>query len=190
MVCPRSSDRVLVIRPEFESARLTFRRLDTGDAPFLIRLLNEPSFIENIGDRGVRSVEDAHRYLREGPFAMYERYGFGLWRVARRTDDEPIGMCGLLKREMLADFDLGYAYLPEHWGQGHAFEAAQATLRDAAARFGLRRAIGVVSPGNIASIRLLEKLGMRFEGVFPLQPQEPEVRVYGCSLTPDGVTGA
>ncbi len=172
--------------PEFVSSRLSFRRLELDDAGFLIRLLNEPSFIEHIGDRGVRTVADAHRYLREGAFAMYERYGFGLWRVARRSDDVPIGMCGLLKRAALADFDLGYAYLPEHWRQGYAFEAAQATLRDAARRFGLRRVIGIVSPGNIASIQLLEKLGMRFEGVFPMDSREPEVRLYGCALGPDG----
>jgi RimJ/RimL family protein N-acetyltransferase len=180
----------LATLPEFETARLTLRRLEPGDAPFLLRLLNEPSFIEHIGDRGVRSVEDAHRYLREGPFAMYERYGFGLWRVARKSDDEPIGMCGLLKREALADFDLGYAYLPEHWGRGYALEAARGTLSDAARRFGLRRAIGIVSPGNAASIRLLEKLGMRFEGVFPLDSSDPEVKIYGCALGPEGPSGA
>jgi RimJ/RimL family protein N-acetyltransferase len=180
----------LATHPEFESARLTFRRLELGDAPFLIELLNEPSFIEHIGDRGVRSVDDAHRYLREGPFAMYERYGFGLWRVARRTDDEPIGMCGLLKREALPDFDLGYAYLPRHWGQGYALEAARATMRDAARRFGLRRVIGIVSPGNTASIRLLERLGMRFEGDFPLDSREPEVKLYGCTLGTEGPTDA
>ena len=180
--------------PEFESARLTFRRLEPGDSGFLIRLLNEPSFIEHIGDRGVRTADDARRYLREGPFAMYEKYGFGLWRVARRTDDEPIGMCGLLKREALPDFDLGYAYLPGYWRQGYAFEAAQATLRDAARRFGLRRVIGVVSPGNTASIRLLEKLGMRFERAFPQDmhddSREPEVLLYGCALGPEGLSGA
>lgn len=190
MACPPSSARALATLPEFESARLTFRRLELGDSGFLLRLLNEPSFIEHIGDRGVRTVEDAHRYLREGPFAMYERYGFGLWRVARRTDDAPIGMCGLLKREPLRDFDLGYAYLPDHWRQGYAFEAAQATLRDAARRFGLRRVIGIVSPGNTASVRLLEKLGMRFEGGFPLGVGEPEVLMYGRAIDPGDPSGA
>lgn len=172
----------MAIPPELETARLTLHRLALDDAPFLIRLLNDPSFIANIGDRGVRSIEDAHRYLREGPFAMYQRYGFGLWRAVRRTDREPVGMCGLLRRDTLPDADLGYAYLPEHRGQGYAFEAARATLQHAARKFGLTRVAAVVSPGNTASIRVLEKLGMQFERMFPMNPEEPEVRLYGRQL--------
>jgi len=172
----------LAIPPELETARLTLRRLDLYDAPFVLRLLNEPSFIQNIGDRGVRSIEDAHRYLREGPLAMYERFGFGLWHTARKSDGNAVGMCGLLRRDSLPDVDIGYAYLPEYWGQGFAFEAADATLRHAAKKFGLRRLIGVVSPGNSGSIRVLEKLGMRFEGMHAMHPGEPEVRLYGRTL--------
>ena len=178
-----SSGRDLAILPELETARLTLRRLEFDDAPFLIRLLNEPSFIENIGDRAVRSTEDAHRYLREGPLAMYESHGFGLWLVARRADDAPIGMCGLLRRDNLPDSDLGYAYLPEHWGKGYAFEAADAVLRHAARKFGLARVLGVVSPGNPGSIRVLEKIGMRFERMQSMNPGEPELRLYGRDLS-------
>jgi RimJ/RimL family protein N-acetyltransferase len=172
----------LAIPPEFQTARLTGRRLDFDDAPFLVGLLNQPSFLANIGDRGVRNVEDAHRYLREGPLAMYERHGFGLWHVSRRADGAAMGMCGLLKRDILPDVDLGYAFLPQFWGQGHAFEAAEATLRQAAEKFGLTRVVGVVSEGNAASIRVLEKLGMRFERLFSMRPEEPDVRLYGRSL--------
>src|SRR6187402_3724498 len=102
----RSSGRDLAILPEFETARLTLRRLEFEDATFIVRLLNERSFIENIGDRGVRSVEDAHRYLREGPIAMYEKHGFGLWRVTRNSDGTAVGMCGLLKRDNLSHVDI------------------------------------------------------------------------------------
>jgi len=158
------------------------RCLDFDDAPFVVRLLNEPSFLQNIGDRGVRSIEDAHRYLREGPLAMYERFGFGLWHTARKSDGAAVGMCGLLRRDNLPDVDIGYAYLPEYWGQGFAFEAAEATLRHAAKKFGLRRVIGVVSVGNTGSIRVLEKVGMRFEGMHLMNPGEPEVRLYGRTL--------
>jgi RimJ/RimL family protein N-acetyltransferase len=172
----------LAILPELETARLTLRRLDFGDAAFLVGLLNQPSFLANIGDRGVRNVEDAHRYLREGPMAMYEKHGFGLWHVARRADGVAMGMCGLLRRDFLPDVDLGYAFLPEHWGQGYAFEAADATLRHAATKFGLSRVIGVVSENNTASIRVLEKLGMSFERMVSMRPDEPDVRLYGRSL--------
>lgn len=182
MACLPSSARALATPPEIQTARLTLRRLEFADAPFLVGLLNQPSFLANIGDRGVRTVEDAHRYLREGPMAMYEKHGFGLWHVAQRSDDAPVGMCGLLRRDVLPDVDLGYAFLPEYWGRGYAFEAAAATLREASARFGLTRVVGVVSEGNSASIRVLEKLGMRYERLVSLRPNEPDVRLYGTSL--------
>jgi ribosomal-protein-alanine N-acetyltransferase len=167
---------------ELATPRLVLRRLEFADSPFLVRLLNEPSFLANIGDRGVRNIEDAHRYLREGPFAMYQSHGFGLWHASRRSDGVSIGMCGLLKRDVLPAPDIGYAYLPEHWGQGYAFEAAEATLRHAVAKFGLQRVVGVVSEGNAGSIRVLEKLGMRFERMFSMSPDEPDVRLYGRDL--------
>jgi ribosomal-protein-alanine N-acetyltransferase len=176
----------LAILPELETARLVLRRFVLDDAPFVVTLLNEPSFIRNIGDRGVRSIEDAHGYLRAGPMAMYERYGFGLWHASRKSDGAPVGMCGLLKRDILPDVDVGYAYLPSYWGLGFAFEAAEATLNHGARRFGLQRIIGVVSEGNTASIRVLEKLGMRFERMYPMHAGEPDVRLYGRSLPTGG----
>jgi ribosomal-protein-alanine N-acetyltransferase len=172
----------LAILPEFETARLALRRFEFDDAAFIVRLLNEPSFIENIGDRNVRSITDAHRYLRDGPMAMYEKHGFGLWHVARHCDGVAVGMCGLLKRDNLPDVDIGYAFLPEHWGVGYAFEATEATMRHAAAKFRLERVIAVVSQGNAASIRLLEKLGFGFERMFAMREDEPEVRLYGRTL--------
>jgi len=172
----------LAIPPELETSRLVLRRLVFDDAPFLVALLNQPSFIANIGDRGVRNVEDAHRYLRDGPHAMYERHGHGLWHVARKPDGVGVGLCGLLKRDNLPHVDVGYAYLPEFWGQGYAVEAAAATLAHGAGKFGLTRIIGVVSEGNSASIRVLEKIGMRFEGMYCMHPGEPEVRLYGCAF--------
>jgi len=153
-----------------------------SNQPRFVELLNQPSFLRNIGDRGVRNVADAHRYLREGPMAMYAKYGFGLWRASRRSDDTFVGMCGLLKRDILPDVDIGYAFLPGHWGQGYAFEAANATMELGARRFGLNRIIGVVSDHNAASIRVLEKVGMRFERMYPMHPGEPDVRLYAVDL--------
>jgi ribosomal-protein-alanine N-acetyltransferase len=180
---PLSSDPVLATPCELETERLTLRRFVFEDASFLVTLLNEPSFIQNIGDRCVRSIEDAHRYIREGPMAMYEKYGFGLWHTSRKSDGTPVGMCGLLKRDNLPDVDVGYAYLPAHWGMGYAIEAAAATVSHGTRKFGLQRVIGVVSEGNLPSIRVLEKLGMRFERMYPMHPGEPEVRLYGRSLS-------
>jgi ribosomal-protein-alanine N-acetyltransferase len=182
MACPPSSARGLATLPELETRRLSLRRLEFSDAEFLVGLLNQPSFLANIGDRGVRNIEDAHRYLREGPMAMYERFGFGLWHVSRRADGAAMGMCGLLRRDFLPDVDIGYALLPEYWRQGFAFEAAHATLTHAARRFGLQRVIAVVSEGNEGSIRVIEKLGMKFERMVSMRPNEPDVRLYGRSL--------
>lgn len=158
------------------------RRLEFTDAPFVVALLNEPSFLENIGDRGVRNIDDAHRYLREGPMMMYEKYGFGLWHAARKSDGVGVGMCGLLKRDILPDVDIGYAYFPAHWGQGYAFEAADATMQHAARKFGLKRVIGVVSDHNAGSIRVLEKVGMTFERMHSMRADEPDVRLYGVTF--------
>jgi [ribosomal protein S5]-alanine N-acetyltransferase len=176
----------LAIHPEFETQRLVLRRLRLDDAAFIVELLNQPSFIKNIGDRGVRSIEDAHAYLRDGPMAMYEQFGLGLLHVARKSDGAAVGMCGLLRRDVLPDVDLGYAFLPEYWGSGFAFEAAQGTLRHAGGKLRLKRVIGVVSVGNAASIRVLEKLGMRFERMHAMYPDEPEVCLYGVELTSTG----
>ena len=114
----------MAILPELETARLSLRRFVLDDAPSIVELLTQPSFIRNIGDRGVRNVDDATRYLRDGPLAMYEQYGFGLWRASRRVDDVFVGTFGWLKRDILPDVDVGYAFLPGYWGQGYAFEAA------------------------------------------------------------------
>lgn len=182
MACLRSSGRDLAIPPEFETPRLSLRRLDAGDAPFLVDLLNQPSFLANIGDRGVRTPEDALRYLRDGPLAMYERCGFGLWLLSRKSDGAAIGLCGLLRRDTLPDADVGYALLPPYWGAGYASEAVQATLRHAREKFGLRRVVAIVSEGNDASVRVLEKAGMKYEGRVTVTEGAPEVLLFGVAL--------
>jgi ribosomal-protein-alanine N-acetyltransferase len=179
---PRSSAPGLGIPHELTTSRLVLRRLELDDAAFVVRLLNEPSFLENIGDRGVRDEKDAHRYLREGPLAMYAKYGFGLWHASLKSDGTAIGMCGLLQRDSLPDPDIGYAYFPAHWGKGYALEAAEATLRHGAEKFGLRRIIAVVSQHNAGSIRVLEQIGMQFERMHSMDPGKADVRLYGRAL--------
>lgn len=163
-----------------QTRRLVLREFTAGDAPFIVRLLNEPSFIENIGDRKVRTEADAIRYLEDGPLASYARHGHGLWMV--ELDQRPAGMCGLLKRDQLPEVDVGYAFLPEFWSRGYAREAVAATLDFARGR-GLRRVLAIVSPGNEPSIRLLEKLGFHPEGRRRLPPAAGEVDVFALSLT-------
>lgn len=147
-----------------DTDRLLLRQLTLEDAAFILRLVNDADWLRHIGDKNVHSLEYAQAYLRNGPLAMYEKFGHGLWLVLRKTDAAPMGMCGLIKRDSLPDVDIGFAYLPEFRSQGYAREAAAATLLYAQQQLGLRRVVAITSPANLASIRLLEKIGLRNEG--------------------------
>ena len=146
-----------------ETERLILRELTFDDAPFILTLLNDPSFLRYINDKNVRNLEDARQYMLNGPMASYARNGFGLYLVELKDTAVPIGLSGLLKREELPDADIGFAFLPDYWGKGFAFESACAVMSDARERLGLNRVLAIVMPDNDASIKLLEKLGMRFE---------------------------
>lgn len=163
--------------PVLETERLVLRRLTTDDAQFMLELLNDPAFIEHIGDKGVRTVADAQAYLLSGPIASYGQFGYGLYRVELRESGERIGMCGLLKRESLPDTDIGFAYLPRFRSQGYALEAAAAVLDYARRTVGLKRILAIVSPANERSIRLLEKLGLSFERMVQMSADEPPIKL-------------
>lgn len=162
-----------------ETERLILRRLTTDDAGFILELLNQPSFLRHIGDKGVRNIDDAVRYIETGPLASYERFGFGLYLVELNTTGAPIGLCGLLKRDTLPDVDVGFAFLPAFWSQGYAFESASAVMTYGRGVVGLRRIVAITSPDNHASISLLEKIGLRFERMIKLSEDQSEVRLFG-----------
>ncbi len=162
----------------FETDRLVLRRLTVEDAPFILRLLNEPSFLEHIGDRGVRNLADAKQYLLSGPVASYERHGFGLFLVELKEGGAPIGICGLLKRDALDDVDLGFAFVPESWSKGYAFESTTATLAYAHNVRQLKRVVAITSPDNVASINLLVKLGFYFDRMVLMPGDKHEVKLF------------
>lgn len=164
-----------------ETERLILRRLTIDDAEFILELLNDASFLRYIGDKGVRNIDDAVRYLNTGPIASYERFGFGLYLVELKTSGEPIGMCGLLKRDTLPHVDVGFAFLPTFWSQGYAFESAAAVMAFGREALGLRRIVAITSPENQASISLLEKIGLRFERMIKLGEDQSEVRLFGTT---------
>lgn len=168
-------------RTVLETERLRLRHFSLDDVPFILKLLNDPSFIENIGDKGVRTLEDARAYIHSGPAASYEKFGFGLWLVELKDSTDSIGMCGLLKREILDDVDIGYAFLPEFWSQGYALESTAAVLSYAKRQFGLSRVVAVVNAENESSIRLLRKLGFEYERMIRLKSDEPEIKLFGSS---------
>lgn len=153
-----------------ETKRLILRHFTFNDLAFVLELLNEPSFIENIGDKGVRNREDARRYLVEGPLGSYVENGYGLNLVVRKQSGERLGMCGLVKRPQLNDPDIGFAFLPQYWNQGYAFESAAAALHHGREELGLETIVGIVAPGNQPSIKLLEKLGLQEEKELEMGP--------------------
>lgn len=165
-----------------ETERLILRWLSTDDAEFIVELLNQPSFLRYIGDKGVRSNADAVQYIQTGPVASYERFGFGLYLVELKETGAPIGICGLLKRDSLPDVDVGFAFLPAFWSQGYALESAAAVMTYGREVLGLRRIVAITSPDNDASIRLLEKIGLRFECLIKLADDQSEVRLFGTNV--------
>jgi RimJ/RimL family protein N-acetyltransferase len=166
------------VPPTLSTQRLTLRELTPADAPFILELLNDPDFIRFIADRGVRSVEDAVRYIENGPRAMYARHGIGLMLVELTEGGQPVGICGLLRRDGLDDPDLGFAFLPEHRGKGYAAEAAAATLAHGRDELGLGRILAITSLDNHASGRVLEKLGFRFDRIVTMPGDPEELRLY------------
>ena len=171
-----------------ETDRLILQRLSADDAAFMLELLNDADFLRDIGDRGVRTVDDARTYIANGPVASYEQFGFGLYLVKLKGRDVPIGICGLLKREALEDVDIGFAFLPAYRSQGYAVESAAAVMDHGRRDFGLKRLVAIVSPANDRSARLLGKMGFRFERLVTLTPDAPEVQLF-ASLTSACLSG-
>lgn len=156
--------------------------MSEADAAFALEVLNDPDFKRNVADRGVRTLEDARRFISERFAASYRRHGFGLWLVETKDAGAPAGICGLVKREGLPGVDIGYAFLPPFRAKGYAYESASAVLGHARDVLGLRRLYAIVNPDNNGSIRVLEKLGMRFERMLKLPGEEPEVKLFSADL--------
>ncbi len=161
-----------------ETKRLILRHFCIDDAEFIIRLLNEPSFIKQIGDKGIRTGEDAKQYLLSGPIDSYDRFGYGLNMVELRKSGEPVGMCGLVRREDLDDADIGYAFLEQHWSRGYAAESAEAVMRHARETLNMQRIVAIVAPDNHSSIRLLEKIGLTFERMIRRADDDEELKFF------------
>jgi RimJ/RimL family protein N-acetyltransferase len=161
-----------------ETPRLSMRLMRSDDAEFYLTLQNTEGWRKNIGDRGIRSVEAARQALLDGPLAMQARHGFSLLAVERKGLPGTIGMCGLVKRDMLPEVDIGYGFLPEYWGQGYAFEAASRVLAHARDDLGLKRLMGISARHNAGSIRILEKLGLQLQEVIRTSDSDPGTLLY------------
>lgn len=148
----------------------------------MLRLVNEPSWLRYIGDKGVTTIADAERYILNGPVKMYADVGFGLYLVALKEQQHPIGICGLIKRQALEDVDLGFALAADYCGHGYAYEAALATLAHGKIDFGLHRIVAITSADNAASLGLLIRLGFKSERKVRLAPNGDELELYAIAL--------
>jgi [ribosomal protein S5]-alanine N-acetyltransferase len=160
------------------TARLALRQLELSDAAFILELLNDAAFLRFIGDKGVRTLADARQYIRNGPIDSYGRHGFGLYATCLR-DGTPIGICGLVKRDGLADVDVGFAFLLRYRSQGYAVESASAVLAHARRVLRLQRIVAITSPENADSIAVLERIGLKFERMIRLAERSPELKLFG-----------
>jgi [ribosomal protein S5]-alanine N-acetyltransferase len=158
--------------------RLVIRRLEPGDSAFVLELLNDPSFIRNIGDRGVRDAEGARNYIARSAIASHEKHGYGLDLVELEATAEPIGICGLVRRDYLDDPDIGFAFLPRYTGHGYAVESAAAVLEHARNVLKLPRVLAIVSPDNVRSIRVIEKIGLRYQRMITPPGESLAVRLF------------
>jgi RimJ/RimL family protein N-acetyltransferase len=161
-----------------ETERLIVRHLTQDDGEFILELLNEPDFIRNIADRGVRTIEDAQAYIHNGPVASYAKNGFGLFAVELKETELPIGMCGLIRRDVLSDVDIGYALLERYWNKGYAHEAAAAVLSYGYKVIGLKRIVAITALDNDASAKVLAKIGLQFDRIIDLPGHGGESKLF------------
>jgi len=164
-----------------ETDRLFLRQLTIGDAPFILELVNEPAFLQFIGDREVRTLKDARDYILNGPADSYDRYGFGLYWAGLKEDETPVGICGLVKREFLDDVDIGFAFLQRYWAKGYAFESASAVMVYARDILGLNRIVAITAPDNDRSMALLQKLDLEFEKMVSFPGEESEIKLFASN---------
>lgn len=161
-----------------ETQRLSMRRLTLDDADLMLAVWNDPAFLEYVGNRGVYTRDEAQEALQSGAFKLYEEYGYGPFRVALRENDLAIGTCGLFRREGVDEPDIGWSILPEHCGNGYAYEAASAVQKFAWDEVGLTRLVAYISAQNLPSIGLARKLGLRHEGMTRLVGDDEDVCLY------------
>jgi len=166
-------------KSELTTPRLRLRWLTEGDAALMLTIWNDPEFIRHVGDRGIRTPIEARQAMRDGVLKLYADFGYGPYLVESLDGEAPMGICGLFKRDNLDYPDIGYSLLPEFRGCGYAIEAACAVLKHARDCLGLSQLKAIVSQDNTPSMRLLEKLGMRSEGLLRMPGEDADVALYG-----------
>lgn len=165
-----------------ETERLRLRRVTPGDAALMLAIWNDPAFVDFVGDRGIRDLDQALAAMQTGAFRLYTEFGYGPYAVSRKEDERQIGICGLFRREFLEHPDIGFALLPPFCGAGYAYEASVAVLAHARDDLGIDTVTAIVSPRNAASIGLIEKLGMTFDRSITMPGETDAISLYSTNL--------
>ncbi len=168
---------------QLETERLYLRRVTLDDTDLMLAVWNDPAFVQNVGDRGIRTLEQAQEAMKSGALKLYEDHGYGPYSMVLKVDGSQIGICGLFKRDNLEDPDIGFAVLPDFCSKGYAGEAASAVVAHACDDLGIRILTAIVSPGNAPSIGLIEKLGLSFERMITMPGDNEEISLYSTTLT-------
>ena len=168
---------------QLETERLYLRRVTLDDADLMLAIWNDPAFVRNVGDRGIRTTEQAREAMQAGALKLYADYGYGPYSMVLKSDGSQIGICGLFRRDNLEDPDIGFAVLPDFCSRGYAGEAALAVLKHARDDLGLRKLTAIVSPDNAPSIGLIEKLGLVFERMITMPGDDEAISLYSAALT-------
>jgi len=168
---------------QLETERLYLRRVTLDDTGLMLAVWNDPAFVRNVGDRGIRTAEQACETMKSGALKLYEDYGYGPYSMVLKSDGSKIGICGLFKRDNLEDPDIGFAVLPDFCSKGYAGEAAFAVVAHARDDLGLREITAIVSPSNAPSIGLIEKLGLSFDRMITMPGDEEEISLYSTVLS-------
>jgi RimJ/RimL family protein N-acetyltransferase len=165
-----------------ETQRLQMRWLTLDDAELMLAIWNDPAFIRHVGDKGIRTIDEARKALNEGVMQIYAKHGYGPYRVALKSDDTPIGICGLFRRDGLDEPDIGFGLLPDYCRNGYAYEASCAAIEHARSKLEIPRLTAIVSPENVVSISLIEKLGLQFERMTRLPGDDCDICLYAMQL--------
>lgn len=168
----------MTIAKILETERTILREVTGDDAGFILDLLNQPTFIKYIGDRNLRAVEQAREYIESRFTGSYRQFGFGMYAVELKENEMPIGICGFVRRDTLPDADIGFAFLPQFERKGYAFETADALMKYGRDVLGLKRVLAITSLGNASSIKLLEKLGFKFDSLIKQPHSDEELRLF------------
>lgn len=170
--------------PLITTDRLIIRKFNLDDADFIYRLLNSEAWINYIGNRNIRNLEDAKNYIANSPLYFYQKFGFGPYLVALNDTQESIGMCSLIKRDTLNDVDLGFAFLNPFIGKGYAHEASKAIIEFSRNTLALKKLVAITLPDNTASIKLLEKLGFLYQNTMQFPNETEELMLFSLTLNP------